>query len=83
MSYTVTHKGKKLNLPDFQDLPVGVVRKSRNLPEEEQSWFILENLLDDKQLAVIDTMTVHEFAQFMNGWTQGASLGEYSQSAKS
>lgn len=83
MSYTVEHKGKKIELPGFQDLPVGVVRKSRNLPDEEQSWFILESLLNEKQLEIIDTMTVKEFASFMNGWTQGANLGELSQSAKS
>ena len=83
MSYVIEHKGKKLELPNFQELPVGIVRKSRNLPEEEQSWFILEGLLNEKQLAVIDTMTVKEFAEFMNGWTQGAGLGEYSQSSKS
>ena len=83
MSYTIEHNGKKVELPDFKELPVGLVRKSRKLADEEQSWFILESLLNEKQLAVIDEMSVTEFAQAMNGWTQGASLGESSQSSKS
>jgi len=76
MAYTYTHNGNEVTLPDFQAIPVGLVRKIRNESENDQAWLILEYLLDEEQLAVVDTMTVPEFAQFMNGWTQGANLGE-------
>ena len=77
MSYTYTHKGKKVSLPDFKEIPVGLVRKIRKESEADQPWLILETLLDEKQLAVVDTMTIPEFTEFMNGWTQGANLGEF------
>lgn len=77
MSYTYTHKGKKIQLPEFKEIPVGLVRKIRNEPEANQPWLILEELLTDKQLEIVDTMTIPEFTEFMNGWTQGANLGEF------
>lgn len=77
MSYTYDHKGKTVKLPDFKEIPVGLVRKIRKEPEADQPWLILETLLDEKQLAVVDTMTIPEFTEFMNGWTQGANLGEF------
>lgn len=76
MSYIFEHNKKKIELPDFKDLPIGLVRKSRKLPEEEQTWFILEELLDEKTLAHVDTMSVSQFQELMTGWTQGAQLGE-------
>lgn len=77
MSYTYTHKGKKVELPEFKEIPVGLVRKIRNEPEASQPWTILESLLDEKQLAIVDSMTIPEFTEFMNGWSQGANLGEF------
>lgn len=76
MSYTYEHNGKKIELPDFKEIPVGIVRKIRKESETDQAWLVLEELLDSKQLALVDTMTIPEFTQFMNGWTQGANLGE-------
>ena len=50
---------------------------------DEQMWFMLEAVLDEKGLAVVDTMSLSEFTEAMNGWTQGAPLGESLQSSKS
>ena len=50
---------------------------------DEQMWFMLETVLDEKGMAVIDSMSLSEFTQAMNGWTQGAPLGESLQSSKS
>lgn len=83
MSYTIEHNKKKITLPDFTDLPVGVIRKARKLDENEQIWFIVESLLDAKELAVLDAMSVTEFAKAMNGWTGGTPMGESLQSVKS
>ena len=83
MSYTVEHNGKKATLPPFNNLPVGALRKARNMEPDEQIWFILETVLDAKGMAVIDAMNLSEFTEAMNGWTQGAPLGESLQSSKS
>jgi len=82
MSYAIEHNGKKIDLPDFKELPVGVIRKARKVDAEEAMWFILEEVLDEKNLAVIDSMPLSVFTEAMNGWTQGAPLGESSQSSK-
>lgn len=83
MSYTIEHKGKKIELPDFKKLPVGVIRKARSMEANEQMWFMIESVLDAKGLAVLDTMTMDEFSDAVTGWTQGAPLGESLQSSKS
>lgn len=83
MSYKVEHKGKTVELPDFKDLPVGIIRKARNMDPNDLMWVVLEEVLDSKQLAVIDTLSMEQFAEAMKGWTQGAPLGESLQSSKS
>ncbi len=83
MSYTIEHNGKKITLPAFTEMPVGVIRKARKANEDEAMWMFLEEFLDDAQLAIIDSMTLKEFTEAMKGWTQGAPLGESSESSKS
>ena len=83
MTYTIEHNSKKVVLPTFTNLPVGVIRKARKMEADEQMWFMLESILDEKSMAVIDTMSLSEFTDAMNGWTQGAPLGESLQSSKS
>ena len=83
MTYTIEHNNKKVVLPTFTNLPVGVIRKARKMEADEQMWFMLESVLDEKGLAVVDTMSLSEFTEAMNGWTQGAPLGESLQSSKS
>ena len=62
MSYKIEHNGKTIELPEFGDVPTGVLRKARHEKESEQSWFILEQTLSAKELAVLDTLPVSEFA---------------------
>lgn len=83
MSYTIEHKNKKIVLPDFNELPVGIVRKARKVDPDEQMWFILEGVLSEKDMEIIDGMTIKEFTEAMNAWTQGVALGESLQSSKS
>lgn len=83
MSYTITHKNKKITLPAFTDLPVGVIRKARKLEADEQIWFVLETVLTEKDIATLDSMSVTEFANAIGGWTGGTPVGESLQSAKS
>jgi hypothetical protein len=76
MSYQLKHKSKTIELPDFNEIPVGVLRKARNLNEQEQTWFILEFVLDEKALAILDEVPLSEFAKHMKAWTGGVALGE-------
>lgn len=81
MSFTVEYEKKKVTLPDFKSLPVGVIRKARKIDPDEAIWFVLEEILTAEELAVIDSMPISNFTEAMNGWTQGAPLGESSQSS--
>lgn len=81
MSYVIEHDKKKVTLPDFKSLPVGVIRKARKIDADEAIWFVLEEILSSEDLAVIDSMAISAFTEAMNGWTQGAPLGESSQSS--
>jgi len=76
MSYVIEHKSKKVELPTFNDMPVGVLRKARHETEQDQTWFILEHVLDSKDLAVLDSLPLSEFAKHMKAWTGGVALGE-------
>jgi hypothetical protein len=76
MSHKIEYKGKSVELPSFSDMPTGVLRKARHESEENQAWYILEQVLDPKQLAVIDELPVSEFAKHMKAWTGGVALGE-------
>lgn len=81
MSYTIEHKGKKVTLPEFRELPVGVIRKARKESPDEMMWVVIESVLSDKELDILDTMSLEEFNEAMKGWTQGAPLGESLQSS--
>jgi len=83
MSYEIKHKNKKITLPNFTELSVGVIRKARKMDADEQIWFVLESVLTEKDIAVLDTMNVAEFGAAISGWTGGTPVGESLQSAKS
>jgi hypothetical protein len=77
--HTFTHNGKDYTIPAFTALPIGVVRKSRRGKDEADTAFlILEAVMgeDSKELAAVDSMDQVEFQKFLEGWTQGAGVGE-------
>jgi len=78
-TFTFTQNGKDFTIPAFTSLPIGVVRKARRGKDEADTAFlILESLMgeDSKELAAVDSMTQNEFQTFLEGWTQGAGVGE-------
>lgn len=82
-TFTFTHNGEKFTIPSFTSLPIGVVRKARKGKDEADTAFIiLETVMgeDSPELAAVDAMTQEEFGTFLDGWTQGASVGESSSS---
>ena len=57
---------KKIVLPKFGQVPFGVIRKSRKMDPEEQFYFMFEELLDQKGLGVLDSLTADQVADLMD-----------------
>lgn len=82
-TYTFEHEGKSFTIPSFSALPVGAIRKARKAKDDaDQAFTILENVLgeDSPELAAVDAMDPEAFEAFLTGWTQGAPVGESSDS---
>lgn len=81
--YNFTIEGKKYAIPHFNQIPVGVLRKSRKSKDEmDQVFTILELVLGDDSdvLDAVDTLDGDRFQAWLKGWTQGAPVGESSSS---
>jgi hypothetical protein len=82
-TFDFEHNGKKFQIPTFDSLPMGAIRKGRKAKDEGDAVFtILESLLaeDSAELAAIDSMSADQFTKFIEAWTQGAGVGEASSS---
>lgn len=82
-TYKFTHKGKSYEIPAFNSLPMGALRKARNAKDDTDSAFIIIETvmgIDSAELAAVDSMTAAEFQVWLDGWTQAAPLGESSSS---
>lgn len=78
-TYSFTHNGKKYTIPAFSALPMGAIRKARKAKDEaDQAFTILEAVMPEgsEELSAIDTMNPSEFNTWLEGWTQGAPVGE-------
>lgn len=83
-TFDFTADGKKFTIPAFSELPMGVLRKSRNASDEMDKVFtIIEDVMgaDSLELKAIDAMNATEFASFLADWTGGVPVGESSRSA--
>jgi hypothetical protein len=77
--YKFKHAGKSYTVPTFDSLPMGAIRKSRKGTDDlDRAFIIIEAVMgeDSKELAALDAMTPSQFDEFLQGWTQGAPLGE-------
>lgn len=66
--------GKKFTLPKFDQLPFGVIRKLRKLPDEEQFFQMFELSADEKALAVIDQMGMKDIEKLVEAWQKDAGV---------
>jgi hypothetical protein len=83
-TYTFTHDGVDFTIPSFTSLPMGAIRKARKAKDEaDQAFTIIESVMgeDSAELAAVDAMTPDQFQVFLEGWTQGAAVGESVSSA--
>lgn len=71
-----TYDSKKFTLPKFDQLPFGVIRKLRKLPDEEQFFQMFELAADDKALAVIDTMGMKDIEKLVEEWQKDAGVSQ-------
>jgi hypothetical protein len=76
MTYKVEYEGQTVTLPNFADIPVGLVRKARHENEGSQLFAVLEGILSDKELEVMDSLPMGEFNRTTREWAGGVSLGE-------
>lgn len=77
-TYDFEVDGKKFSIPSFTALPVGAIRKARKAKDDtDMAFTILETVIGEGEtLDAIDGMTGDEFAEWLQGWTQGAGTGE-------
>lgn len=79
-----TNAGTKIVLPKFDQIPTGIIRKSRRLAPEDQMFAVLEAYLGDesKQMAAIDELPTGELKDFVTAWQKdsGVDAGESSAS---
>jgi pyruvate dehydrogenase complex dehydrogenase (E1) component len=83
MTYDFEYNGQTYSVPSFDQIPTGALRKARKADDEmDKAFTILEEALgvDSPVLAVVDSMTVSDFATWLEGWTAGVRLGESSDS---
>lgn len=77
--YKFEFNNKNHSIPLFQDLSMGVLRKARKAENDlDKTFIIIEELLgeDSDAIKALDKMNPTQFQQFLEGWTQGAPLGE-------
>ncbi len=81
--YKFTIEEVEYEVPAFSDIPTGALRKARKSADEiDKAFTILEEAVgtDSEVLKVLDKLTLADFAKWLEGWTQGAPLGESSSS---
>jgi hypothetical protein len=74
---------KELIIPPFsKSINAGFLRKNRNLPMQDFVFLLLENILDEEQLELFDTMNLDEMNEFGKKWQEesGIELPESSAS---
>ncbi|MGK9222070.1 MULTISPECIES: hypothetical protein [unclassified Microbacterium] len=75
--------GHELTLPRFENVPVGTIRRTRRLPEVDQVFTILEELIPESDLEHIDKLDRAEFNAFVKAWREGSEIGLGESSASS
>lgn len=78
--FTFTHNGESYTLkPTMESITPGFMRRIRKFDDLDAFFTILEELADDEQLAVVDSMSHAEFGELSKefyahlGATQGES----------
>lgn len=79
MTYKFDIAGKTFEVPGFQNIPAGALRKARHATDEiDKAFTILETVLgeDSDVIEALDSLTLEQLGEWLSGWTQGVPLGE-------
>lgn len=76
--YMFTVDGTDYFIPHAAQIPSGMLRKVRKLPQIDGTFTILEELLGENspELAALDSLPLGELNKTLNDWMGGASMGE-------
>lgn len=66
--------GHELVLPRFENVPVGVIRKTRRLTEADQVFTILEEIMSPDDLEHVDKLDRAGFNVLVKAWREGSSV---------
>jgi len=74
--------GHKIVLPKMENVPLGIIRKTRRLTQADQVFTMLEMLLPESDLEHTDEMDRGSFNDLMKAWKDSSEtdLGESSAS---
>lgn len=75
--------GHVLVLPRFENVPVGVIRKTRRLEQADQVFTILEEIMTPEDLEHVDKLDRSEFNEVVKAWRAGSSVDVGESSASS
>ena len=81
-TYALTD-GHVLELPKFEDIEVGVIRKIRKLGQVDQIFTLIEHYLNEGELERFDQMQRAELEKFAQAWQKGSSVAPGESSASS
>ena len=75
--------GHEITLPRFENVPMGVIRKTRKLAQADQVFTMIEEFLGEDDLEHLDKLDRSGFEQLMNAWKDNSTidLGESSASS--
>ncbi|MFF2631957.1 hypothetical protein ACFVR6_03650 [Microbacterium sp. NPDC058021] len=66
--------GHQITLPRFENVPMGIVRKTRRMTAIDQIFTILEELLSESDLEHIDKLDRAEFNDLSKKWQETSSI---------
>lgn len=78
--------GYNLELPRFENIPAGIIRKTRRMNPADQAFTLLEEFLPENILAEhVDPMPRGDFEAMLSAWQSGSGItpGESSASSTS
>lgn len=65
-----------ITLPNMRDIPGGVVRRVRKLPDVDAMFTMLEAVATPDELDRIDALPAHRMNDLFKAWSGGAGAGE-------
>lgn len=76
--FNYEHNGQDIELPRFDKLPFGTLRRMRKVDEDDQPFVLFEHTASDEALEVIDTMDIDEIGDLLEAWQKaaGVTVGE-------